>query len=105
MRTFNLLSSEAVCAKLGARIKRLRLMRNLSQKEVADMVLASLSSIRRLESHGQGTLLLLVRVANAVQAVGQLDSLFTESIQTIAQAEREEALSLRKRARQIRVLK
>jgi transcriptional regulator with XRE-family HTH domain len=99
MRTFNLLSSEAVCAELGARVKRLRLMRNLSQQEVANMTLVSLSSIRRLESHGQGSLLLLVRVANAVQAVGQFDSLFNEPIQTIAQAEREEALSLRKRAR------
>jgi transcriptional regulator with XRE-family HTH domain len=94
-----LLSSDAVCAELGARIKRLRLMRNLSQQDVADMVLASLSSIRRLESHGQGSLLLLVRVANAVQAVGQFDSLFNEPIQTIAQAEREEVLAMRKRAR------
>lgn len=105
MRTFNLLSSEAVCAELGARVKRLRLMRNLSQQEVADMVLASLSSVRRLESHGQGSLLLLVRVANAVQAVGQFDSLFNEPILSIAQAERNEALSLRKRARTPRVLK
>jgi transcriptional regulator with XRE-family HTH domain len=105
MRAFNLLSSEAVCAELGARIKRLRLMRNLSQQEVAGMVLASLSSIRRLESHGQGSLLLVVRVANAVQAVGQFDSLFNQPIQTIAQAEREEDLSLRKRARMPRVLK
>jgi transcriptional regulator with XRE-family HTH domain len=78
MRTFNLLSSEAVCAELGARIKRLRLMRNLTQQEVADMTLASLSSIRRLESHGQGSLLLLVRVANAVQVVDQFDSFFNE---------------------------
>jgi transcriptional regulator with XRE-family HTH domain len=105
MRTIRLLSSEAMCVELGARIKRLRLMRNLSQKEVADMVLASLSSIRRLESHGQGSLLLLVRVANAVQAVGQFDSLFNEPILSIAQAERNEALSLRKRARTPRALK
>ena len=105
MRTFNLQSSESVCADLGTRIKRLRLMRNLRQQEVADMVLASLSSIRRLESLGQGSLLLLVRVANALQAVGQMDFLFNEPIQTIAQAEREEALALRKRARMSRLLK
>jgi transcriptional regulator with XRE-family HTH domain len=105
MRTFNLKSSNAVCAELGRRIKRIRLMRNLSQQELANMTLASLSSIRRLESQGQGSLLLFVRVASALQAVDQLDSLFNERIQTIAQAELEEALALRKRARTVKVFK
>ncbi len=105
MRTFNLYSSEHICTELGARIKRLRLMRNLSQQQVADMTSASLSSIRRLESRGQGSLLLLVRVAGAVQAVSHFDSVFIEPIQTIAQAEREEAFALRKRSRMVRALK
>jgi transcriptional regulator with XRE-family HTH domain len=104
MRTFNLCSSEDVCAELGARIKRFRLMRNLTQQEVAYMTLASLSSIRRLESHGHGSLLLLVRFATAVQALSHFDSLFNEPIQTIAQAEREEALAMRKRSRRVRSL-
>ena len=103
MRTFNLKSPSTVCAELGCRVKRVRLMRNLSQQELANMTLASLSSIRRLESQGQGSLLLFVRVASALQVVDQLDSWFDESIQTIAQAEREEALALRKRARAVKI--
>ena len=103
MRTFNLKSPSAVCAELGRRVKRIRLMRNLSQQELANMTLASLSSIRRLESQGQSSLLLFVRVANALQIVDQLDYLFDEPIQTIAQAEREEAQALRKRARTVKI--
>ena len=94
-----------MCAELGRRVKRNRLMRNLSQQELANMTLASLSSVRRLESQGQGSLLLFVRVASALQIVDQLDSLFDEPMQTIAQAEREEALALRKRARIVKVFK
>ena len=94
-----------MCAELGRRVKRNRLMRNLSQQELANMTLASLSSVRRLESQGQGSLLLFVRVASALQIVDQLDSLFDEPMQTIAQAEREEALALRKRARIVKVSK
>lgn len=103
MRTFNLKSSEVVCAELGRRIKRLRLMCNLSQQELANMTLASLSSIRRLESEGLGSLFLLARVANALQVIDQFESLFNAPIQTIAQAEREEVLALRKRARGVKV--
>lgn len=99
MRLFNLLSPEAASAELGARVKRLRLMRNLSQQQVAGMAGCSLSSLRRLETVGQATLDLVLRVAQALQVAGQFDALFTESVQTIAQAEREAALSLRKRAR------
>ncbi len=99
MRTFNLLSVESVCVELGARIKRFRLMRNLSQQQLADMVGGSLSSVRRLESHGQATLALLVRVAQALQAAAQLDTLFNDEAQTIAQAERAAQLAARQRAR------
>jgi len=99
MRTFNLLPSEAVCTELGVRIKRLRLMRNLSQQQLADMAHSSLSSIRRLESHGQAALVLVVRVAQALQVAAQLDPLFNDAVQTIAQAERAASLAVRQRAR------
>jgi transcriptional regulator with XRE-family HTH domain len=98
MRTFDLISAEAVCRELGARIKNLRLARNLSQQQLADMVAGSLSSVRRLETCGQASALLLVRVSQALQVVDQLSPLFVEEVQTIAQAERA-ALALRQRAR------
>jgi transcriptional regulator with XRE-family HTH domain len=99
MRTFNLSSSQSICTQLGGRIKRLRLAQNLAQQQLADMTQSSLSSIRRLEAQGQGSLEFVVRVVQALQAVEQLESLFEQPVQTIAQAEREQSLALRQRAR------
>ncbi len=99
MRTFNLLSSQRICIELGERIKRFRLGKNLSQAQLAHMTQASLSSVRRLEAQGQGSLEFLVRVMQALQAVAQLESLFEEPAQTIAQVERDQSLALRQRAR------
>ena len=99
MRTFSLLSSRSVCADLGARLKRLRLAQNLSQQQLAQMTQSSLSSVRRLESQGQGGFEFVVRVAQALQVVDQFDGLFALSVESIAQAEREQALASRQRAR------
>jgi transcriptional regulator with XRE-family HTH domain len=99
MRTFNLLSSQNICTELGGRIKRLRLAQNLGQQQLAGMTHSSLSSVRRLEAQGQGSLEFIVRVVQALQAVEQLESLFLQPIQSIAQAEREQSLAHRQRAR------
>lgn len=84
---------------MGGRIKRLRLAHNLTQQQLADMVQSSLSSVRRLESQGQGGFELLVRVAQALQVVDQLEPLFAPPLQSIAQIERAAQLALRQRAR------
>jgi transcriptional regulator with XRE-family HTH domain len=99
MRTFNLLSSQSICTELGGRIKRLRLAQNLAQQQLADMTQSSLSSVRRLETQGQGSLEFIVRVVQALQAVEQLEGLFLQPVQSIAQAEREQSLAHRQRAR------
>jgi transcriptional regulator with XRE-family HTH domain len=99
MRTFSFLSPLSICTTLGERIKRLRLAQNLSQQQLAQMSQSSLSSVRRLEAQGQGSLEFVVRVAQALQAVEQLDNLFAQPIQSIAQAEAEQALAQRQRAR------
>lgn len=99
MRTFDLLSSAAICEQLGDRIKRLRLLRNISQQELADMTQSSLSSIRRLEAQGSGSLELLVRCAQALQVVDQFEPLLDLPVQTIAQAEQKAQAQQRQRAR------
>ena len=99
MRTFNLLSSQSICTELGERARRLRLVKNLSQAQLAQMTQTSLSSVRRLEAQGQGSLEFLVRIMQALQAVNQLEGLFVEPAQSIAQAERDQSLALRQRAR------
>jgi len=76
----------------------LRLARNLSQAELAAMTGSSLSSIRRLEARGQGTLVLLVRVVQALQAGTQLESFLVQPTLSIADVERAVAATRRQRA-------
>lgn len=99
MRTFSLLSSSSICSELGGRIKRLRLTQNLSQQQLAEMTQSSLSSVRRLEANGQGSLEFVVRAAQALQALAPLEELFVPTVNSIAQAEREQSLASRQRAR------
>jgi transcriptional regulator with XRE-family HTH domain len=84
---FSLQSSESVLKVLAERMRVLRLSHNISQAELAQMTGSSLSSIRRLEASGQGTLLLLVRVAQALRAEQGLDGLFVNATHSIADLE------------------
>ncbi|NJS36829.1 MAG: helix-turn-helix transcriptional regulator [Brachymonas sp.] len=93
------MSSAAISAEIGARLKQLRLARNISQQQLAQMTQGSLSSVRRLEAAGQGTLDFVVRVAQALQVVDQLNSWFVLPATSIAEAERLQGVSLRQRAR------
>ncbi|MGQ3053401.1 MAG: helix-turn-helix domain-containing protein [Roseateles sp.] len=84
----DLLPASAVCAQLGRRLRALRLLRNFGQAELAARAGCSLSAVRRLEAHGQGSLELVVRVAQALQASQGLDALFDlPALTSIAQAE------------------
>jgi transcriptional regulator with XRE-family HTH domain len=103
MRTFNLLSSQTICEQLGVRVKRLRLARNLSQQQLAQMTQSSLSSVRRMEAEGQGSLEYVVRIAQALQCVDQLNDWFEQPVLSIADAEREQTMQQRQRARSPRV--
>lgn len=106
MRAFNLFSATRICSELGERIKRLRLAQNLSQLQLADMTLASLSSVRRLEAQGQGSLEFVVRVAQALHVTAQLEPLFEPATtRSIAQMEQDAAMSKRQRASNARVKK
>ena len=98
MGTFELLTHQEICREFGQRCRRLRLQANLSQLELAERAGASLSSIRRLESRGQATLELLVRVAQSLHLVSHLESLFVLPVLSIADAERDVAATKRQRA-------
>lgn len=98
MRTFDLLTHQEICSELGQRCRRLRLQANLSQLELAERAGASLSSIRRLESRGQASLELLVRVSQALHLVSHLESLLVLPVLSIADAERDAVVSGRQRA-------
>lgn len=98
MGTIDLDTPEEICRLLGARCRTLRLTRNLSQADLAAMTASSLSSIRRLESQGQGTLLLLARVVQALQVAQQFEPFLVLPTTRIADVERQEALVARRRA-------
>lgn len=98
MGTLELLTPDELCHELGARCRALRLARNLSQAELAAMAGSSLSSLRRLEACGQGTVLLLVRVVQALQAGAQLESFLAQPVASIADIERSVAATRRQRA-------
>ncbi len=84
----DLLPAPTVCAQLGQRLRALRLVRNLGQAELAARAGCSLSAVRRLEARGQGSLELVVRVAQALQAAEGLGVLFElPALTSIAQAE------------------
>ncbi|MFG6431502.1 helix-turn-helix domain-containing protein [Roseateles sp. LYH14W] len=84
----DLLPAPAVCIQLGQRLRALRLLRNLGQAELAARAGCSLSAVRRLEAQGQGSLELVVRVAQALQAAEGLGMLFElPALTSIAQAE------------------
>ena len=99
MRTFIILSSTAICSELGLRCKVLRLMRNLTQRQLAAMTGASLSSLRRFEVHGQGSLDLFIKITQALQVVQQLEPLFVQQETSIADIEKQQAATQRQRAR------
>lgn len=98
MGTIDLLTPEEVCREVGARCRALRLARNFGQAELAAMTGSSLSSIRRLEARGQGTLLLLARVAQALQAAQQFESFLVPPVTRIADVERAAVARRRMRA-------
>jgi len=100
---FSLQSPVSICETLGARCRALRLARNFSQVELAQMTGASLSSIRRFEATGQGGFDLVVRIAIALQATDGLETLFDTQMQSIAQVEALTQGSQRQRARKQRM--
>ena len=74
-------------------------MRNLTQKQLAAMTGASLSSLRRFEVHGQGSLDLFIKITQALQVVQQLEPLFVQQETSIADIEKQQAATQRQRAR------
>ena len=67
------LSDKAIESELGARIKSLRLRRNITQQELADATALSLGTVKSLEA-GRGKLASLIAVLRELGALQALDS-------------------------------
>jgi Predicted transcription factor, homolog of eukaryotic MBF1 len=71
------LSPAALCEELGERIKRARLNRNLTQKDVATQAGLSVKAVQSVES-GTATLLSTVAVLQVLGVAEQLDLVLPE---------------------------
>lgn len=96
---FKLLQPAEILQALGTRLRSQRLAQNLSQNELAQMAGLSLGAVRKLERSGLCTLDTLVRVAQVLGLVGELEPLFELQVQSIAQMQQAAAVQQRQRAR------
>lgn len=88
---------------LGTRAQRLRLLRNLTQQELAINAGVGLKALRRFESSGQGTIENVVRVAVALGVQDAFGALFeAPRFNSLAEAEAQAAVVIRRRARKSR---
>lgn len=102
MRTFNFQTPDNLLSQLGTQIRATRLHQNVTQNELALRVGASLSSIRRIESTGQGTLTLLANVSIALNVSEGFSQIFrTPEPSSIAQLEAAHERLQRRRARSV----
>lgn len=83
---------------LGTRLRVQRLAQELSQRDLAQMAGLSLGALRKLEHDGQCSLETLIRAAQALGLVEELEDLFVFKRKSIAQMEQAEAVSQRQRA-------
>ena len=93
---------------LGQRLRALRLSNNLSQAELAARAGVSLMMLRRLESGGEGPLLALVKLLQALHASDVLASITDPpdaTITTIAALEKRALVDRRQRASRLVVLR
>ncbi len=74
---FYTLSDKGIEEELGRRFKALRLRKNITQKELAEMATLSLNVIKSLES-GRGKLSSLIAVLRELGVLEQLDSFIPE---------------------------
>lgn len=96
--TFALSTPAEILCTLGVRLREQRLAQSLTQRELAQMAGLSLGALRKLEADGQCSLETLIRVAQALGVLQELDELFVLKRQTIAQMAQVDLASRRRRA-------
>jgi len=96
--TFNLASASEILQTLGQRLRAQRLAQGVPQRELAQMAGLSSGALRKLEHSGQSSLETLIRTAQALGLLNELDDLFVFKRQSIAQMEKAQAADQRQRA-------
>lgn len=97
--TFSILPPDAIAEELADRLRRQRLHKNLTQQDLTLMAGVSLGAIRNLEKSGQTSMATFLRVVHALGMARELEPLFLQRPQSIAELERMAESSERQRAR------
>lgn len=72
-------TAEELDQKLAQRIRNIRRRRSISQEKLAEMSGVSYGSIKRFETSGQISLILLTKIAIALDLADELRILFTQA--------------------------
>lgn len=99
---FRLSTADEVSAELGRRMKAARLAQALQQTELALRAGVSPGTVKTLENTGQSTLASLIRVAQALGLVDDLQPLFVREVRSIADMEARAMLQRRRAPRKPR---
>lgn len=84
---------------LGGRAQQLRLLRNVTQAELATNAGVGLKALRRFEASGLGTLETALRIAVALGVADAFSALFeAPPFQSLAEVEAQAAATTRRRA-------
>jgi|CXWL01.1.fsa_nt_gi transcriptional regulator with XRE-family HTH domain len=97
------LSLTGMLKSLGERAQRLRLLRNLTQQELAKQAGVGIKALRRFESTGHGAVENVLRVAVALGVPDAFGALFeVPAFNSLAEIEASAAIIHRRRARKRR---
>ncbi len=91
----------AIARETGQQLKRLRLAKGWTREELAEKSGVALSTLKLLETSGNGSFQRLIRIAVALGVDGELRGLFSttapmESIEAVKRSERQRAPRRRK---------
>jgi transcriptional regulator with XRE-family HTH domain len=96
MSAIKLHSPGEITKAVGQRLRRIRLLRGMTQQELAEHSGVSLSTLKLLEARGKGSLQRLARIAAVLGVDCELRELFrhsagAESIEAVKRSERQRA--------------
>ncbi len=74
---YKVMTDGAISEEVGNRIKKLRLRQNITQEEIAQRTMISLTSIKALEK-GKGKLSTIIAVLRELNALDDLDAFLPE---------------------------
>ena len=97
--SFDFFTPDEIQRDLGERLQQHRLQQNLTQQALASRAGVALNTIKKLEAGDRMTLDTLIRAAQALGLVADLDPLFAPRVAvTIAELERQSITRQRARA-------